>query len=103
MGNRRLYSAEMGDRAGPRTSQPTCFVTLGFLEPTAAAAGQRFFNVSANGILQIANLDILGATGAQNTAIARTFLVTVSNGVLALDFTGLTGKAILSNIAAVRQ
>ena len=78
-------------------------VTLGFLEPTATAAGQRLFNVSANGILQIANLDILGATGAQNAAIARTFLVTVSNGVLALDFAGVTGKAILSNIAAVRQ
>ena len=78
-------------------------VTLGFLEPTAAAAGQRFFNVSANGILQIANLDILGAAGAQNTAIARTFVASVSNGVLALDFTGVTGKAILSNIAVVKQ
>jgi beta-galactosidase len=78
-------------------------VTLGFLEPTATAAGQRFFNVSANGTLQIANLDILGAAGAQNTAIARTFLVTVSNGVLALDFTGVAGNAILSNIAAVKQ
>jgi beta-galactosidase len=78
-------------------------VTLGFLDPTATAAGQRVFNVSANGVLQIANLDIFAATGAQNTAMARTFFVTVSNGMLALDFTGVTGKAVLSDIAAVKQ
>ncbi len=78
-------------------------VTLGFLEPSAAAAGQRVFNVDANGVREIANLDVFAAAGAKNTAIARSFTVTVSNGILTLDFTGVTGKAILSNISAIKQ
>lgn len=78
-------------------------VTLGFLEPTATAAGQRVFNVAANGVSQIANLDVFSVAGAKNTAIARSFPVTVSNGTLTLNFTGVVGKAILSNIAVVKQ
>ena len=78
-------------------------VTLGFLEPTATAAGTRVFNVDANGVNQIANLDIFSAAGANKTAIARSFNVTVSNGSLKLDFTGVTGKAIVSNISVVKQ
>ncbi|APW40829.1 hypothetical protein RD110_20320 [Rhodoferax koreense] len=78
-------------------------VTLGFLEPTATANGARVFNVNANGANQIANLDVLQAAGARNTAIVRKFPVTVSNGRLLLDFQGVTGKAIVSNIAVVKQ
>ncbi len=78
-------------------------VTLGFLEPAATAAGARVFNVDANGVNQIANLDIFSAAGAKNTAIARNFLVTVTNGTLKLDFKGAVGKAIVSNISAVKQ
>jgi beta-galactosidase len=78
-------------------------VTLGFLEPTVTAAGARVFNVSANGVNQIANLDVFQASGARNTAIARKFSVTVTNGQLVLDFQGVTGKAIVSNIAVVKQ
>jgi beta-galactosidase len=78
-------------------------VTLGFLEPTVTAANARRFNVSANGVVQIANLDVFQSAGARNTAIARTFAVNVGNGTLALDFAGVTGKAIVSNIAVVKQ
>ena len=78
-------------------------VTLGFLEPAATAAGARVFNVDANGVNQIANLDIFSAAGGKTTAIARSFNVTVSNGTLKLDFKGVVGKAIVSNISAVKQ
>ncbi len=78
-------------------------VTLGFLEPTASAAGARVFNVDANGQNQIASLDVFGATGAKNAAMVQSFSVTVTNGALRLDFTGATGKAIVSNIAVVKQ
>jgi beta-galactosidase len=78
-------------------------VALGFLEPTATAAGQRSFNVDANGANQIANLDVYQSAGGRNTAIVRKFPVTISNGQLVLDFKGVTGKAILSNISVVRQ
>lgn len=79
-------------------------VTLGFLEPsTSAAAGTRIFNVNANGVNAISNLDIFSAAGANRTAITRSFNATVSNGVLQLDFSGVTGKAIVSNISVVKQ
>lgn len=78
-------------------------VTLGFLEPTATTINTRVFNVAAEGTPVISNLDIFQATGARNTATARTFNVVVSDGVLNLDFAGSVGKAIVSNISVVRQ
>lgn len=78
-------------------------VTLGFLEPTATAVGSRVFNVDANGVRQLAGLDVLQVAGARNAAVARSFTTTVSNGELRLDFTGTTGKAIVSNISVVPQ
>lgn len=78
-------------------------VTLGFVEPSATAAGQRVFSVAANGVTQITNLDVFSAAGAKNTAIVRSFPVTISNGSLTLNFTGVVGKAIVSNIAVVKQ
>ena len=78
-------------------------VTLGFVEPSATAAGQRVFSVAANGVNAITNLNVFSAAGAKNTAIARSFPVTVSNGTLTLNFTGVVGKAIVSNIAVVKQ
>jgi hypothetical protein len=56
-------------------------VTLGFLEPTVTAPGARVFNVSVNGATQLSNLDVFQAAGARNTAIARSFPVTVSTTV----------------------
>lgn len=79
-------------------------VTLGFLEPsTSASAGTRVFNVAANGVNAISSLDIFSAAGASRTAITRSFDATVSNGTLQLDFTGVVGKAIVSNISVVKQ
>ena len=74
-------------------------VTLGFLEPTATAAGDRVFNVDANGKSKIAGLDVFKTAGGQNSAIARSFKVAVTNGQLNLDLNGTTGNAIVSNIA----
>lgn len=78
-------------------------VTLGFVEPTATAAGARVFNVNAEGAVALPNVDIFQATGAVRTAMARSFVVTVSDGNLSLDFTGVQGRAIVSNIAVERQ
>lgn len=77
-------------------------VTLGFLEPTATAAGARVFNVNAEGAAAISNLDIFQATGATRTATARNFTVNVVDGKLTLDFVGVQGRAIVSNIAIER-
>jgi beta-galactosidase len=78
-------------------------VTLGFLEPTVTAPGARVFDVSANGVLQIAGLDVFQTAGARNTAFTRTFITEVADGTLALDFQGIRGEAIVSNISVVRQ
>lgn len=78
-------------------------VTLGFLEPTATQAGARVFNVDANGVRQLSNVDVFQAAGARNTAIARAFPVAVTNGELRLDFAGVTGKAIVSNLSITKQ
>ncbi|RZL42165.1 MAG: hypothetical protein EOP72_06605 [Variovorax sp.] len=78
-------------------------VTLGFVEPTATAAGARVFNVAAEGVGRLANLDLFAATGAIRTATARSFDVTVADGRLTLNFVGVTGRAIVSNIAIERR
>ena len=78
-------------------------VTLGFLEPTATAVGARIFNVNAEGTTAISNLDIFQSTGAIRSAMAKTFTVNVSDGKLTLGFVGVTGRAIVSNIAVERQ
>ena len=74
-------------------------VTLGFLEPTATATGTRVFNVSAEGAVAIANLDIFQSTGAIRTATSRNFTAAVADGKLTLRFVGVQGRAIVSNIA----
>jgi beta-galactosidase len=78
-------------------------VTLGFLEPTATAAGARVLSVDANGVNVVAALDPFAKAGGRNTATTASFPATVTGGRLKLDFKGITGQAIVSNIAVVKQ
>ncbi|WP_151637665.1 glycoside hydrolase family 2 TIM barrel-domain containing protein [Noviherbaspirillum aerium] len=77
-------------------------VTLGLLEPTATSAGARVFTVDANGV-KAADVDVFARAGARNTATSASFATTVTGGKLRLDFRGVTGNAIVSNIAITRQ
>jgi beta-galactosidase len=78
-------------------------VTLGFLEPTATAAGARVLDVDANGVNIASGLDPFAKAGGRNTATTASFPVTVTAGKLKLDFKGIVGEAIVSNIAVVKQ
>jgi hypothetical protein len=79
-------------------------LTLNFAEPTAAAAGQRKFNVFAEGTQILANFDLVAAAvGATKTAISKTFNVTVNDGKIDLSFAGLVGNALVSSISLVKQ
>jgi beta-galactosidase len=78
-------------------------VTLGILEPTATAAGARVLSVDANGVNVVSGLDPFAKAGGRNTATTVSFPTTVTAGKLKLDFKGIVGKAIVSNIAVVRQ
>lgn len=78
-------------------------VTLGFLEPTATAAGSRVLNVDANGVNVVSGLDVFAKAGGRNAATTASFPVAVTAGKLKLDFKGNVGNAIVSNIAVVKQ
>jgi beta-galactosidase len=76
-------------------------VALTFVEPSAAA-GERRFDVIANGSRILADVDIAAAAGAPLTAITRSFPVTVSNGLLELEFKPTKGQAIVSAVEISR-
>jgi hypothetical protein len=62
-------------------------VTLKFAEIALWGPGQRAFNVSINGAQVLSNFDIFAQAGGANTAIDKTFPVTVSGGQLSIQFT----------------
>lgn len=70
-------------------------LTLKFVESTHSARNQRVFDVWVEGNLTLNDLDIYAATG-KNTALDVTFSVSVSDGILNLDFMPSTGDAQVS-------
>jgi beta-galactosidase len=72
-------------------------VTLSFVEPTKAA-GERQFDVLANGARKVARLDVAASAGAPLTAVKRTFPVQVRGGSLELHFRPVKGEAIVSAV-----
>ena len=74
-------------------------VKLKFAEIYWSSAGQRVFNVAINGTTVLSDFDIVAAAGAPNTAIDKTFPVTVSSGSITIQFT--TGTADLPKISAL--
>lgn len=70
-------------------------VKLTFVEPEAA--GQRMFDVTANGAAALSGFDPAATDGAL-TAVVRTFEATVRDEVLDLTFRPTRGKAIVSAI-----
>jgi PKD repeat protein len=75
-------------------------VTLKFAEIYWSAVGQRIFNVNIEGTRVMSNVD-LNALAGQNTAYDRIFAVTVSDGVLNIDFQTMTDNAKISSIEVV--
>ncbi|MHB1698938.1 MAG: malectin domain-containing carbohydrate-binding protein [Acidobacteriaceae bacterium] len=63
-------------------------VTLQFNDMYWTKAGQRQFNVILNGTQVLTNFDIIGATGGQNIAIAKSFMaIANSSGQIVIQFT----------------
>jgi hypothetical protein len=63
----------------------TYTVTLKFAEIYMNAAGQRVFNVAINGTAALTNFDIFAQAG-KFTALDKAFTVSVTNGLLAIQF-----------------
>jgi hypothetical protein len=62
-------------------------VTLKFAETYVTGAGQRIFAIAINGTTVEPSFDIYAAAGGMNTAVDRTYPVTVSGGMISLVFT----------------
>jgi PKD repeat protein len=71
----------------------TYLVNLYFAETDAASEGSglRVFDVDFQGLPAIGNLDIYGAVGA-NAALMKSAVVSVSNGILTIDFVRVVGN-----------
>lgn len=74
-------------------------LTLKFAESFWSAAGQRVFNVTANGQTILSNFDIFAAAGAQNKPIDRTFTVAANSTGIVLQFVTVTDNAAVNAIA----
>jgi beta-galactosidase len=74
-------------------------VRLMFAEPTANAAGERLFNVAANGVAQVENFDIFAAAGGKLKGVDKGFDATVDDGILELAFRSTRGGALVSALS----
>lgn len=78
-------------------------VNLNFAENYFDAAGQRVFDVSAEGNLKLDNFDIYSATGGKNQQVKESFQVNVTDGVLNLDLNASVNYAKLSGIKILKD
>ncbi|HEX8792774.1 MAG TPA: malectin [Polyangiaceae bacterium] len=61
-------------------------VTLKFAELYVTASGQRLFDIAIDGTTVESAFDIYATAGAMNTAIDRSYPITVSSGQIKIDF-----------------
>ena len=74
-------------------------VTLKFAEPVGSAAGERVFDVLANGKPVLKRFDILAAAGGKLIAVERQFQAKVREGEpLLLEFKPLKGQALVAAV-----
>ena len=77
-------------------------VTLHMAEFSATSTGERWIDVTVEGEKVINNFDIFGEVG-QNAAYQVSFITTVADGQLDLDFKGEVGSAVVSAIEVRQQ
>jgi beta-galactosidase len=76
-------------------------VTLKFVEPSASAAGQRVFDVIANGKIVLSHFDVFAAAGGKLKGIDRRFEVKASSGVVDIRFQPIRGEALVSALSVM--
>ena len=79
----------------------TYSVTLKFAEIYFTSTGQRIFDVAINGAAVLPNFDIVSEAGGAFTAVDRQFLINVTSGEIAIDFTGVVSNPKISAIEIV--
>ncbi|HZF16412.1 MAG TPA: glycoside hydrolase family 2 TIM barrel-domain containing protein [Steroidobacteraceae bacterium] len=78
-------------------------VTLRFVEPAASSAGERLFDVAANGSAVLSNVDPFALAGGRLKAVDRSFKVKVTGGRLRIEFQPRVGQALVSTLEAVAE
>jgi hypothetical protein len=73
-------------------------VRLHFAEPRHAAAGQRIFTVSVEGLEVLTNFDIFRAAGGRNRAVQRGFAKVRVQGGLLIRAVASQGQALINGI-----
>ena len=74
-------------------------ITAHFVEPSANAAGDRVFDVIANGKAALKGFDIFKAAGGKLKGITRSFEGTAKNGALDIEFKPSRGRAVVSALS----
>jgi Malectin domain len=76
-------------------------VNLYFAEIYYSNVGQRLFNVSIQGALMLSSFDIIAAAKGANRAVVKSFVATVSNGSLTIDFKSVVNNAKISALEVI--
>jgi len=80
----------------------TYLVNLNFAELYWTAAGKRVFNVNLEGQPFLQNFDIWSQAGGQNKALTKSNQVTVTDGVLNIDFTATIDNPEITSIELLK-
>ncbi|WP_405904223.1 S8 family serine peptidase [Streptomyces sp. NBC_00656] len=78
-------------------------VELGFAEPAGVKPGQRVFDVTAEGVEKVADVDVRLESGGARTALSRTFTVKVTDGRLEVGFKAVTGTTLVNSIRVTQR
>lgn len=70
-------------------------ITMHFQDPTSNSVGNRTFDVTVEGILELDNLDVFDEAGGQDAAYTTSIIASVFDGQLNIDFTPATGDGRL--------
>ncbi|MGW0786163.1 S8 family serine peptidase [Streptomyces sp. NPDC002913] len=78
-------------------------VELGFAEPAGVKPGARVFDVMAEGVEKVANVDIRLESGATRTALSKVFTVKVTDGRLDIAFKAVTGTTLVNSVRVTQR
>ncbi|MEU1493472.1 malectin domain-containing carbohydrate-binding protein [Streptomyces sp. NPDC005775] len=65
--------------------------------------GQRVFDVTAEGLEKVADVDVRLESGGARTALSRTFTVKVTDGRLEVGFKAVTGTTLVNSIRVTHR
>jgi len=74
-------------------------ITLKFEEPSAAAAGERIFDVRINGKVVLKQFDIFAAAGGRLKAVDKSFPAKAREGVVLIEFKPVKGRAAVAAVS----